>query len=177
MTSRLFYLEDDESLAFVTGKALARRGFDLVHFRYLSEAGLSGDKANFSHALLDLKLEDGHSLGLIAELINANPHMKIVVLTGYSSIATAVQAIKLGAVNYLAKPASIEQILSAFEASEEEDNMLEPELDEISLKRLEWEKIQQVLTENDGNISATARQLKMHRRTLQRKLNKKPVSE
>lgn len=177
MTSRLFYLEDDEPLAFVTGKALARRGFDLVHFRNLSEAGLTVDMADFSHALLDLKLEDGHSLGLIAELISANPHMKIVVLTGYSSIATAVQAIKLGAVNYLAKPASIEQILSAFEASEEEDNMLEPDLDDISLKRLEWEKIQQVLTENDGNISATARQLKMHRRTLQRKLNKKPVSE
>lgn len=172
----LFYVEDDEALAFITGKALVRRGFTLAHFSSLEEANKASSKTEYSHALLDLKLEDGHSLGLITDLVNANPQIKIVVLTGYSSIATAVQAIKLGALNYLAKPASIEQILNAFAAEPEEEN-IPLDLDDISLKRLEWEKIQQVLAENDGNISATARQLKMHRRTLQRKLNKKPVSE
>lgn len=177
MKNKLFYLEDDEPLAFVTSKALQRRDFELVHFSSLAAASTAQDKSSFTHALLDLKLEDGHSLGLISELVAVNPQIKIVVLTGYSSIATAVQAIKLGAVNYLAKPATIEQILAAFETSQVSEEPETLTTDDISLKRLEWEKIQQVLAENDGNISATARQLKMHRRTLQRKLNKKPVSE
>ena len=177
MSKKFFYLEDDQQLALVTMAALSKRGFDVVHFTHLEPAKNYSGMPQCSHALLDLKLEDGHSLSLISDLIGANPKMKIVVFTGYSSIATAVQAIKLGAKNYLAKPASIQQILSAFD---NDDDAVEEELesdDGLSLKRLEWEKIQQVLAENNGNISATARQLKMHRRTLQRKLGKKPVSQ
>ena len=178
MTTKLIYLEDDEVLASVTVRALKKRGFELIHFCNLKEARNYKEFSQCSHALLDLKLEDGNSLSFISELINENPDIKIVVLTGYSSIATAVQAIKFGALNYLAKPATIDQILKAFESVQDEmDKDADDLIEDVSLKRLEWEKIQHVLTENNGNISATARQLKMHRRTLQRKLNKKPVSE
>ena len=101
--------------------------------------------------------------------------LQIVVLTGFASLTTAVQAIKLGAVNYLAKPVNVQSILKAFEEepteeTDEESTGFEP----TPLKQLEWEHIQRVLEENDGNISSTARQLGMHRRTLQRKLQKRP---
>lgn len=171
----ILYVEDDAVLAAVTLRALNRRGFAVEHFATVKAARDCGNAAAFRWALLDLKLEDGSSLELIEDFLRQNPALKIVVLTGYASIATAVQAIKLGAVNYLAKPATIEQILHAFSdenfaGNESVDNVL-------PLRRMEWEHIQQALADNAGNISATARQLKMHRRTLQRKLSKKPVSE
>lgn len=172
-TGRLLYLEDDEPLAFVTTKALTKRGIQVTHISSIAGVKAVDDCETYSHALLDLKLEDGNSMDLIRYLLSKNSDMKIVVLTAYASVATAVQAIKLGAVNYLVKPATIEQILNTF--SEKENPDLVNDLPETSLKRLEWEKIQQALTENNGNISATARQLNMHRRTLQRKLNKKPA--
>ncbi|MGB8545583.1 MAG: helix-turn-helix domain-containing protein, partial [Azonexus sp.] len=104
-----------------------------------------------------------------------NPDCRVVVLTGYASITTAVDAIKLGAVQYLAKPVEIEAILGAFENDDDPDlDMVAPD-EPLSVDRLEWEHIQRVLNENEGNISATARALKMHRRTLQRKLSKRPV--
>ncbi len=172
--NELFYVEDDEPLAEMTIRALKRRGVCVHHFRTLTEAKAAIHLKPYSHALLDLKLDDGNSLSLISKLLKAHPNLKILLLTGYASIATAVQAIKLGAHNYLAKPATVEDIFSAFG---ETSGTTAIELDSISLKRLEWEKIQQALLANDGNISATARQLKMHRRTLQRKLEKRPVSE
>jgi two-component system response regulator RegA len=94
-----------------------------------------------------------------------------VVLTGFASLTTAVQAIKLGAINYLAKPVNVQSILKAFE---EETGEEVADFSPTPLKQLEWEHIQRVLEENDGNISSTARQLGMHRRTLQRKLQKRP---
>ena len=106
--------------------------------------------------------------------------IRILILTGYASIATAVEAIKLGADNYLAKPADTDEILSAMVANfgeESANHNFEDKLETMSVRRLEWEHIQRVLMENDGYISATARQLNMHRRTLQRKLQKKPVSK
>lgn len=103
----------------------------------------------------------------------------MVLLTGYASIATAVEAIRLGADNYLAKPVDTQTLLAAFEVNSQASALPEDEIDDspLSPKRLEWEHIQQVLNANQGNVSATARQLGMHRRTLQRKLLKKPVSE
>ncbi len=175
MLNKLLYLEDDEQLAALTSRALRKREFDVVHFTSLVSAQSHPNLAQFTHALLDLKLDDGHALSFISELLEFNEEMRVVVLTGYSSIATAVQAIKLGAVNYLAKPSSVAQIVSAFEADESCQVGDELESGDLSLKRLEWEAIQQALAENNGNISATARQLNMHRRTLQRKLSKKPV--
>jgi len=174
MKKHLLYLEDDESLARMTSKAFLRRGFQVDHFSSIGELRENLGNLYYTHALLDMKLEDGNALALIGELSQKDKHLKIVLLTGYASIATAVQAIKLGAHNYLPKPSSIEEILAAFgEASELE----ETEDQTMSLKRLEWEKIQKTLIENDGNITLTAKQLNMHRRTLQRKLNKRPVSK
>ena len=100
----------------------------------------------------------------------------MVVLTGYASIATAVEAIKLGATHYLAKPANADEIVAAF-ARIEGDADLAVNDQPLSVDRLEWEHIQRVLQEHEGNVSATARALKMHRRTLQRKLGKYPVRE
>lgn len=171
----IMYVEDDAVLATVTVRALSRRGFTVDHFSTVKAAREACQPAVYGWALLDLKLEDGSSLDLIEHLLEQNFKLKIVVLTGYASIATAVQAIKLGAANYLTKPATIEQILHAFceetiPTNDSVDNVL-------PLRRVEWEHIQQALADNSGNISATARQLKMHRRTLQRKLSKKPVAE
>ena len=100
--------------------------------------------------------------------------INIVMLTGYASIATAVEAIKLGAVHYLTKPASVDDIISALQGSKG-NTTVEPAENPISVKRLEWEHIQKVLMEHNGNISAAARALNMHRRTIQRKLSKRPV--
>jgi len=148
-----------------------------VHALSLDEAtGLAGTQ-DFDLAVLDLNLGGHSSLPLIPTLKQRNARMRILVLTGYASIATAVDAIKLGADNYLAKPADADEILAALlgdsTAQQEDSNAIgEP----MSVRRLEWEHIQKILKEHDGNISETARQLKMHRRTLQRKLQKRPVA-
>lgn len=176
---KILYIEDDVTLASVTMRALAKRGFSVTHLSCLREVRQHGDFTGFPYALLDLNLEDGSSLSVISTLVEANHKMRILVLTGYASIATAVQAIKLGATNYLAKPATMDQVLQALDAvGAEAPTAVDVDGDaSMSLRRLEWEHIQKALADNDGNISATARQLKMHRRTLQRKLSKKPVRE
>jgi len=115
-------------------------------------------------------------LDLIPQLIRLNPDIGIVVLTGYVSIATAVEAIKLGATHYLTKPADADEILATFSRTEGSTEAPVPR-HPISVNRLEWEYIQKVLSECDGNISAAARLLNMHRRNLQRKLSKRPVRE
>ena len=173
VNKKLLYLEDDEALANMTQRALNSRGWDVDHANSIAKAIECYQTKQYTHALLDMKLDDGNALHMISQLANAQPQLKIVLLTGYASIATAVQAIKQGALNYLPKPATIEEILSAFEETEVAYESVEE--DRMSLKRLEWEKIQQTLIDNDGNISVTAKQLNMHRRTLQRKLNKRPV--
>ncbi len=178
----ILYVEDDINLATVTTKSLTKRGFEVTHCSELSDAQNAAAKQRFDYALLDLKLENETSLELIAPLKKTNPDMAILVLTGYASIATAVRAIKLGADNYLSKPATISDILRAFDENRAQNpsgdyDNLDNDAVTMSVKRLEWEHIQRALTENNGNVSATARQLKMHRRTLQRKLQKKPVSE
>ena len=108
---------------------------------------------------------------LVQQLHQTDPDLPILVLTGYASITTAVEAIKLGARHYLAKPASIDEILQALEQSQG-NAQLDVQAKPLSVERLEWEHIQKVLHEHDGNVSATARALDMHRRTLQRKLDK-----
>ncbi len=173
----MLYVEDDEITSTVTTKGLVKRGFTVCHAESTEKAQNFITNNYFEYALLDLKLADGLSLDLIPTLIDKNKDIKILVLTGYASIATAVQAIKMGATNYLSKPTTIDDIVTAFKSNSLDTNAVDPETEKMSVKRLEWEHIQRALTENDGNISATARQLKMHRRTLQRKLQKKPVSE
>jgi two-component system response regulator RegA len=172
----MLLVEDDEIFARVITRAMQQRGYEVVHADNLETATDIVHNAEFDQAILDLNLGGHSSLPLIPLLKQSGRNTKILVLTGYASIATAVDAIKLGADNYLSKPADADEILNALHQSHvlhlDDAAIQEP----MSVRRLEWEHIQKVLKEHDGNISETARQLKMHRRTLQRKLQKRPVS-
>lgn len=176
----ILLVEDDEVFSRVMSRALTHRDYEVSHAADEESAlRLIGDN-QFDYAILDLNLGGHTSLGLIAPLKRSNANLRILILTGYASITTAVEAIKLGADNYLAKPADAEEILNALledSPSKAIDDAESPHMEPMSVRRLEWEHIQKVLNENDGNISETARQLKMHRRTLQRKLQKRPVAK
>lgn len=169
-------IDDDATFTGILERTLMRRGFKT----YIAHDAKTALDLNQKHApnlaSLDLKLGGDSGLTLIQPLKDKNPSLDIVVLTGYSSIATAVEAVKLGAMDYLCKPASSDEILNAFK--QEKPDGKTPEISELppSVDRLEWEHIQKVLIDNQGNISATARALGMHRRTLQRKLQKRPVN-
>jgi two-component system response regulator RegA len=172
----LLLVDDDPVFNRVLTRALLQRGFAVASALSIEEAQQKIDEDPPDYAVLDLNVAGASGLKLIGTLREANPDCRIIILTGYASIATAVDAIKLGAVQYLAKPVEVEAVVKALiegEAPEHEEAPDEP----LSVSRLEWEHIQRVLTEHEGNISATARALKMHRRTLQRKLAKRPVKE
>lgn len=173
---RLLLVDDDEIFAEVLAAALQRRGYavDVAHTVADAERGLATNPPD--GAILDLRIGTDTGLTLVQSLRRVAPVCRIVLLTGYGSIATAVEAIKLGATQYLTKPASVEEIIAALEDRAPERQPA-PRAGPPSVRRLEWEHIQRVLMENDGNISATARALGMHRRTLQRKLQKRPVRE
>jgi len=173
---RLLLVDDDEIFLNVLGKAMVRRGFDVISSTGITGAVAQAHKAVPAMAVVDLKLEGESGLDLIPLLIGINPEMNIVVLTGYSSIATAVTAIKRGAADYLSKPVTAGDVVKALSGESQREDAIK-EFSPMSVERLEWEHIQKVLKENDGNISATARSLGMYRRTLQRKLAKKPVAE
>ena len=128
------------------------------------------------YVVLDLRLGDESGLGLIAELKQSAPAAEILLLTGYASIPSAVEAVKRGAANYLQKPATVDEVLAGFKQAPSPVASEGTNSDELpSVKRVEWEHIQRVLADNNGNVSETARQLGMHRRSLQRKLAKRPV--
>jgi two-component system response regulator RegA len=170
----LLLVDDDESLCDALARALSDRGFD-VRTALSAEAAIALASASPpEYAVVDLKLPDASGLKLVSSLIALDPHTRIVVLTGYGSIATAVEAIKLGATYYLTKPADADQIVAAF-SREAGDDQTPVNHKPMSVNRLEWEHIDRVLQEHKGNISETARALSMHRRTLQRKLAKRPV--
>jgi len=172
----LLLVDDDELFCQVLASALGRRGFEVQTAHSVDEAsGLLGDVMP-DYAVVDLSMPGASGLELVRQLRDRSADTRILVLTGYASIATAVEAIKLGATHYLAKPADADEILTALHQGEGDSEVPLPEKP-ISVKRLEWEHIQKVLNEHDGNISAAARALGMHRRSLQRKLQKKPVKE
>ncbi|RLV60239.1 response regulator [Parashewanella curva] len=173
--NKLLIIEDDASLALILQRRLSNHGFEVESCHNRTQALLLARQHQPSHILLDMKLEEENGLNLIQPLRAILPKAKIVLLTGFASIATAVEAIRLGADNYLTKPADTQTLLLALNEQKVEVNQLVDEDEVMTPKRLEWEHIQQVLNANDGNVSATARQLGMHRRTLQRKLAKKPV--
>jgi two-component system, response regulator RegA len=167
-------VDDDPVFSMVMQRALTRRGF-LVDIFQSAQAAISAiPQRNYTKAIVDLKIAHESGLTLIKELKLLNPAIEIIMLTGYSSISTAVEAIKLGALNYFCKPAEVDDILQAFTGNIADEEIALPE-NPTSLDRLEWEHIQKTLQANDGNISASARILGMHRRTLQRKLQKRPV--
>ena len=170
----LLLVDDDDVHSAVLGRALARRGFDVRIARGISEAVILATCAPPEYAVVDLRLPDGSGLKLVSRLLALDPHTRIVVLTGHGSIPTAVEAIKLGATYYLTKPATADDLVAAFGRDGGDDDL--PVSDKpMSVSRVEWEHIHHVLRENDGNVSATARALSMHRRTLQRKLAKHPA--
>lgn len=174
-SQKILIVDDDQTFANILSRAFERRQFKTDTAQNEQDALTINQEFMPDKLVLDLKLGSDSGLQLIEKLLAANPDLKIVMLTGYSSISTAVEAIKLGACNYLCKPASTEEILNAFETNNSENKIEIPETPP-SVNRIEWEHIQKVLNENHGNISATARALGMHRRTLQRKLQKRPVS-
>ena len=171
--TRILIIDDEPVFTQVLARAFSRRGYEVREAHDAIEAMALVESFQPQRVTLDLKMVKSSGLQLIPQLLKAIPELNIVVLTGYSSITTAVQAIKLGASNYLCKPANADEILAAFEAQGSEEVAVEDA--PISVNRLEWEHIQKVLAEHEGNISATARALGMHRRTLQRKLHKRPV--
>jgi two-component system response regulator RegA len=170
---RLLVVDDDETFRDVLARAMSRRGY-MVHTAADYDSALrTAAECAPSHAVVDLRMPGPSGLRLIPALKQAAPEVRIVVLTGYASIATAVEAIKLGAIQYLAKPVDAAAIDAAFSHAPGVRDM-EPEPAPLSVQRLEWEHIQKVMAEHAGNVSATARALGMHRRTLQRKLAKRP---
>lgn len=177
MNMKLLIVEDDADFAAVLSRAMGKRGFETAVARDAEEARSMAASFAPSHAVVDLKLPGGESgLAVVAALAARTPVPAIVVLTGYASIATAVEAVRLGARHYLAKPANADEILAAL-MRDQPDAALEVSPGPLTVARMEWEHIQKVLNEHDGNISATARALKMHRRTLQRKLDKNPPKQ
>lgn len=170
----ILIVDDDLAFAETLARALIQKGHAAEFLLSPVDALAKVRQTSFDALILDLRLGIESGLHFIAPLHAARPAMRILLLTGYASIATAVRAIKLGAAHYLAKPASVAEILAVlgFEAG---NVTVAPAEGPMSLERLEWEHIQKILTAHDGNLSATARALKMHRRTLQRKLAKRLV--
>jgi two-component system, response regulator RegA len=180
-TRPLLIVDDDATFVRVLSRALTSRGFEVITASRADEARALSRRHQPRHCVLDLKLGEENGLRLIPELHELVPDMRILLLTGYASIATAVEAIKRGAHDYLAKPVDADAVVRALlegeSAPQGEDDIMDAPEAPLALRRLEWEHIQRVLTECDGNISETARRLGMHRRTLQRKLSKHPVRE
>ncbi len=170
---RFLIVEDDPVFSQVLARSLRKRGF-LVDCASTGMESLAQLKSHIFHfMILDLKLTDEVTLQLIPKFLVLQPPLKILMLTGYASIATAVEAIKLGALNYLPKPADTDEILKALGRLEltAEIHVTEQLLD---WRGYQWEQLQRTLTECQGNLSQAARLLGMHRRTLQRKLKKRP---
>jgi two-component system response regulator RegA len=172
---KLLLVDDDAALCAALARGFTARGFDVGIARDQEEAEELVAREPFDYAVIDLRLAAGEGLALVSVLHARAPAARIVVLTGYSSVPTAVEAIKRGATYYLAKPATVAEIMAAFEHVP--GAALPIAEKPMSLPRLEWEHIQRVLHANDGNISAAARALSMHRRTLQRKLAKHPAKQ
>jgi two-component system, response regulator RegA len=174
--AKVLIVDDDQSFAAQLLRSLSRKGFQVHPASTVAQAQRLLSQVEFNYLLLDLKLGNESGLSALADFRARLPHAKIILLTGYASVATAVKAIKMGADDYLPKPATLAQLLQAM--SDEGEALVENEPDYmLRLQRLEWEHIQQALLETGGNVSAAARLLGLHRRSLQRKLDKKPVSE
>lgn len=166
-------VEDDIAFSQTLARRLGHKGYETQIENQYGQVLLTARQCQPDAILLDMNLGEGSGLQVIEPLRALLPETKIILLTGFASIATAVKAIRLGADDYLSKPVDLQTLLFALEGEQEVVNS--DDFVPLSTERLEWEHIQQVLSVNDGNVSATARQLGMHRRTLQRKLQKKPV--
>jgi two-component system response regulator RegA len=170
----LLIVEDDASFAKALRRSFERRDYEVVNCDGIEGVRKLEPSALPDHAVVDLKLANSSGLECVKLLVQANPAMKIVVLTGFASIATAVEAIKLGACHYLAKPSNADDIEAAFDRADG-DVSIPVQGRPTSLKNLEWERIHETLVDAEFNISEAARRLGMHRRTLARKLTKRQM--
>ncbi|NMM45257.1 ActR/PrrA/RegA family redox response regulator transcription factor [Rhodospirillaceae bacterium KN72] len=166
----LLVVDDDAPLRNRLVRALEQRGFQATGAAGVTEGLEAASERPPAFAVVDMRLEDGNGLDVVEALRDARPDIKIVMLTGYGNIASAVTAVKKGAIDYLAKPADADQIVAAL--LEDDRPLPPPPEDPMSADRVRWEHIQRVFEQCNRNVSETARRLKMHRRTLQRILNK-----
>lgn len=169
----LLLVEDDEAFSTVAANALGRRGLEVEVAATTAAARDILARRTPDFAVVDLRLGEEFGLDLVPEIVAGAPECRVVILTGYASIATAVRAVKLGAADYLTKPVGIDELLGVL-SPQAEDMPVEPAAEPMSVRRASWEHIQRVLQETDGNVSEAARRLGMHRRSLQRMLSKRP---
>jgi len=172
--NRVLVVDDNEVFLSTLERSLRRRGLAVATAASAEEAMRRVRETCPARVVLDMNLGRESGLQLIPRLLDFAPSMRIVVLTGYASIATAIEAIRLGAANYLPKPADVDEILVAFDPAPrtQANDLCAPPPAPMTVRQMEWEHLQRILLEHDGNISATARALGLHRRSLQRKLRK-----
>jgi two-component system, response regulator RegA len=173
---KLLLVDDDAPLRRSLARALERRGFEVLAAESAVEARDVATEARPDYAVLDLRLAEGSGLDLVGLLRELRPEVRIVIVTGYGNIATAVAAIKAGAVDYLAKPVDADDVVNALLRSGDL-GLPPPRENPMSADRVRWEHIQRVFEQCNRNVSETARRLNMHRRTLQRILNKRAPRE
>lgn len=171
----LLLVDDDGPLRRSLERAMERRGFRVQAAESLREGLNLAHSMRPDYAVIDLRLEDGSGIDLVKRLRELHPKTRIVMLTGYGNIATAVAAIKAGALDYLAKPADADDVINALLNSG--NQLPPPPVNPMSADRVRWEHIQRVFEQCNRNVSETARRLNMHRRTLQRILNKRAPRE
>lgn len=171
----LLIVDDDQPFLQRLAKAMERRGFEVITADSAATGIAAANRASPAYAVLDLRLNDGSGLDIVGVLRKLRPDVRVVMLTGYGNIATAVAAVKAGAVDYLAKPADADQVEAALLA--QGSDLPPPPEKPMSADRVRWEHIQRVYEQCDRNVSETARQLNMHRRTLQRILSKRAPRE
>ncbi|NOY27873.1 MAG: response regulator [Oligoflexia bacterium] len=169
----ILVVDDDERLRDSLAQAFQDRGYTALTASG-PQSALQALNRSPTHAVVDLRMPEGPGLPLVQELLRRSPALQVVVLTGYGSIATAVDAIRLGATNYLTKPAHADMVLAAFARGQAAPLIEAPDYQAPSLARVEWELINRALDDCGGNITKAARTLGMHRRTLQRKLETWP---
>ena len=167
----LLIVEDDASFLGRLAKALESRGFNVTTAATVAEGLAQVEASPPAFAVVDMRLGDGNGLDVISALKRRRPEARAIILTGYGNIATAVNAVKLGAVDYLAKPVDADDVVSALLSRE--DRKIEPPSNPMSADRVRWEHIQRIYELCGRNVSETARRLNMHRRTLQRILAKR----
>ncbi|WP_295849732.1 response regulator transcription factor [Tardiphaga sp.] len=170
----LVIVEDDVSFSRALRRSFERRGYEVAVCAKAEELMTLLKQGTPRYAVVDLKLNGPSGLQCVEMLHRSDPDIRIVVLTGFASIATAVEAIKLGACHYLAKPSNADDIVAAF-GKADGDTTVALTARPTSIKSLEWERIHETLVETEFNVSETARRLGMHRRTLARKLGKRPL--
>ena len=175
MNKKLLIVDDDLPFRDRLSKSMEKKGFIVESYSDCKTTAKRIAEKNFDFAIVDMRLEDGSGLELIKLIKSINPNTRSLLLTGYGNIATAVAAIKSGAIDYLPKPAEIDQIYEALTSSK--DILPLPPENPMTADRVRWEHIQRVFIQCNRNVSETARRLRMHRRTLQRILNKHAPKE